>query len=75
MEGSGEMPEVPLSPINSPRGPDGPVSADQSFLVLPGGESSGGGDVVAPQGPQYPVNMVAEPDPSRMRSDEEIAKI
>eukprot|EP00973_Karenia_brevis_P056696 7887667-Karenia_brevis.AAC.1 len=65
MEGTGEMPDISPSPINSPRGPDGPVSADQSFLVLPGsgvsGEVvSGVGDEVAPEGPQYPVNMVAE---------------
>eukprot|EP00973_Karenia_brevis_P060704 8442389-Karenia_brevis.AAC.1 len=61
MEGAGEMPDISPSPCNSPPNmewPDGPVSPEPSFLEIPlgvlGGESSGGGDVVAPQGLQYP---------------------
>eukprot|EP00973_Karenia_brevis_P064806 9001119-Karenia_brevis.AAC.1 len=75
MGGTEEMPDISSSPINSPpelEGPPGPVSGDQSFEVLVSGGVGGG---LAPQGPQYPVNMVAEQVQSRMRSDEEIAKI
>eukprot|EP00973_Karenia_brevis_P032179 4437062-Karenia_brevis.AAC.1 len=71
-ESSGGLPELPQSPISSPRGLVDPVSPDTSFLVLPGkGVSSDSKEDPGPEGPQYPVNMVAE----RSRSDEEIAKI
>eukprot|EP00973_Karenia_brevis_P017815 2448174-Karenia_brevis.AAC.1 len=69
------MPDISSSPISSPpdlEGPLAPVSGDQSFEVL---VSGGVGGELARQGPQYPVNMVAEQVQSSMRSDEEIAKI
>eukprot|EP00973_Karenia_brevis_P080532 11172779-Karenia_brevis.AAC.1 len=70
------MPDISPSPIESPEGPDGPVSPETSFLDSPvsgvGGEVvTGVGGEVAPEGPQYDPNMVAE----RQRFDEEIAKI
>eukprot|EP00973_Karenia_brevis_P086615 12011567-Karenia_brevis.AAC.1 len=48
MEGGEEMLDISPSPIDSPRGPDGPVSADQSFLCLP--VTGAGGEVVAEVG-------------------------
>eukprot|EP00973_Karenia_brevis_P075147 10439510-Karenia_brevis.AAC.1 len=65
MEGAEDMPHISPSPINSPAEAEDPVSPDHSFLDLP--VSGVGGDLVvgvsgegAPEGPQYPVNMVAE---------------
>eukprot|EP00973_Karenia_brevis_P024504 3379934-Karenia_brevis.AAC.1 len=59
-ESDGGMPELPQSPISSPRGPQGPASADSSFLVLPGKGVGGDEGALCPGGPQYTDNMVVE---------------
>eukprot|EP00973_Karenia_brevis_P030591 4219122-Karenia_brevis.AAC.1 len=72
-ERSGGLPELPPSPIGSPRalGPLGPASTESSFLILPGKRNSRGTEDPGPSGPQNPINLVAEPS----RSDEDIAEI
>eukprot|EP00973_Karenia_brevis_P043776 6063270-Karenia_brevis.AAC.1 len=72
-ESSGGLPELPPSPISSPRalGPLGPASTDSSFLIISGKGNSRGSEDPGPSGPQNAINMVAEPS----RSDEDIAKI
>eukprot|EP00973_Karenia_brevis_P041470 5737737-Karenia_brevis.AAC.1 len=54
-----DLPPSPIPSVKDDPGPPWPSGDEDSFLVLPG---KGNAKSSGPDGPQNPVNMVAEPN-------------